>query len=365
MKEKLKCKICGLLFEKIRSISNHVCKKHKIILRDYYDKFFKVNKNEGLCKICRKPTTFYSLRFGYATYCCPKCGYGDEEAKKERNSLIKISHNKPESIEKNRNITLNLWKNEKFRQNAMDKNVEAKKKMVKTKKNKMKEDDHYLDNIRESNKNPEKRLKSSKSMKKRWKDLEYRSLVIKNIKLALNKPEVRENRCNKIKEGWAPRPGGPREKTSLRMKKKWKDEKYRKEMIEILKEYNNRPEVKERMSEQLKNGQAVQMNKHIKNPSRPQKLLFDIVKTIFSTAIINYPLARGLGESDYSLDIAIPQIKLVIEYDGSYWHKDKKRDNQRQTDIENLGWEVIRYIDVVPTKDQIIKDMNKFLFLNN
>jgi hypothetical protein len=147
MKEKLKCKICGLLFEKIRSISNHVCKKHKIILRDYYDKFFKVNKNEGLCKICRKPTTFYSLRFGYATYCCPKCGYSDEEAKKERNSLIKISHNKPESIEKNRNITLNLWKNEKFRQNAMDKNVETKKKMVKTKKNKMKEDDHYLYNL--------------------------------------------------------------------------------------------------------------------------------------------------------------------------------------------------------------------------
>ena len=38
---------------------------------------------------------------------------------------------------------------------------------------------------------------------------------------------------------------------------------------------------------------------------------------------------------NYSLDIAIPDKRIVIEYDGSYWHQDKDYDNKRKKYLEN------------------------------
>lgn len=117
-------------------------------------------------------------------------------------------------------------------------------------------------------------------------------------------------------------------------------------------------EFKEKRRLYMLNGGASYVGSFVKNPSIPQIKLFEIVKDIFSTAILNY----SLKEINRVLDIAIPQLKICIEYDGTYWHQDKKDDNYRQTQIENLGWQFIRYVDKIPTKEQIIKDMNRFLF---
>lgn len=77
--------------------------------------------------------------------------------------------------------------------------------------------------------------------------------------------------------------------------------------------------------------------------SAPQKELFKMVKKKYPTAVMEYPIL------DYCLDIAIPEMKLCYEYDGSYWHdieKDKKRDKV----LKKIGWKVIRFIDELPKK---------------
>jgi SPP1 gp7 family putative phage head morphogenesis protein len=53
--------------------------------------------------------------------------------------------------------------------------------------------------------------------------------------------------------------------------------------------------------------------------------------------VSQYPILR------YDVDFAIPSLKIVIECDGEYFHKDKKKDLIRQKRIENEGWFVLRY----------------------
>jgi len=41
--------------------------------------------------------------------------------------------------------------------------------------------------------------------------------------------------------------------------------------------------------------------------------------------------------------IAIPELKIAIEYDEPHWHQDKEKDRKRQTEIEKVGWKFLRY----------------------
>jgi very-short-patch-repair endonuclease len=80
------------------------------------------------------------------------------------------------------------------------------------------------------------------------------------------------------------------------------------------------------------------------------------------SAILNYPCYQ----LNFSLDIAIPDLMICFESDGSYWHKDQEKDLIRQKQIEGLGWKVIRYFPVdtiqqVPSIDQIKKDIENII----
>jgi len=80
------------------------------------------------------------------------------------------------------------------------------------------------------------------------------------------------------------------------------------------------------------------------NISKGQLLLFEKVKEMFPSAVLEFPIdAPG---KKYYLDIAVPELKLDFEYDGFYWHsfpdaieRDKKRDEY----LKSLGWKVFRY----------------------
>ena len=101
------------------------------------------------------------------------------------------------------------------------------------------------------------------------------------------------------------------------------------------------------------NGGAAHCNSFITNPSKPQVELFKLYQETLPYPIMNYPCNR------YSIDIAVPALNLAIEYDGSYWHQDKKYDKHRQEQIENDGWIFLRYIDIVPNREQLIKDIKE------
>lgn len=117
--------------------------------------------------------------------------------------------------------------------------------------------------------------------------------------------------------------------------------------------------IKEKLREKMLNGMASYMNSFIKNPSRPQVELYNRVKELYPNVILNYPCLN------YSLDIAIPELRICIESDGSWWHQDKEKDLKRQKNIEKEGWKIIRYlidnIKQVPSKIQIENDLKNII----
>jgi len=108
-----------------------------------------------------------------------------------------------------------------------------------------------------------------------------------------------------------------------------------------------------RMTKRMLNGQAAYMCSFIKNPSKPQVELFDLVKRIYPQAILNYPSLNR------SIDIAIPNKWIAIEYDCWYWHQDKQADEIRQKELEGIGWRFLRYKDYMPDIDKLKMDLRQ------
>lgn len=112
---------------------------------------------------------------------------------------------------------------------------------------------------------------------------------------------------------------------------------------------------KEKNRIRMLNGGAAYLNKFIKNPSKPQVKLYELVLSIYPSAILNFPEDR----LNKSIDIAIPELMIAVEYDGSYWHQDKDYDIKRQTELEKLGWKFIRFCDYIPKKEELEKAINE------
>jgi very-short-patch-repair endonuclease len=53
--------------------------------------------------------------------------------------------------------------------------------------------------------------------------------------------------------------------------------------------------------------------------------------------VFQYPVLR------YDVDFAIPGLMIAIECDGAYWHRDEKKDLERQKRIAAEGWTVLRF----------------------
>jgi len=104
--------------------------------------------------------------------------------------------------------------------------------------------------------------------------------------------------------------------------------------------------------QKMLNGQAAYMLSFNRNPSKPQVKLFNLIKERYPSAIINYQVLN------FSIDIAIPNLRIAIEYDESYWHQDQEKDNKRQKEIEDQGWTFLRYRDYVPSKEELERDIN-------
>lgn len=101
--------------------------------------------------------------------------------------------------------------------------------------------------------------------------------------------------------------------------------------------------------------------------SRPQRELCSILKKIYGdeNAIINYPLFN------MTLDclVKVDDIYIDVEYDGKYWHKNRKeQDNRRNYYLTRRGYKVLRILanerDMLPEEQQI-KDAIDYLVKGN
>jgi len=98
-------------------------------------------------------------------------------------------------------------------------------------------------------------------------------------------------------------------------------------------------------------------------PSKPQLKLFDVVKEVIPEARLEF--CQNLKYDDeryyYSLDIAIYELKLNIEYDCAWTHPDPSKDAFRDKVLASFGWKTIRYFERIPTKEELEEDINKVL----
>ena len=52
---------------------------------------------------------------------------------------------------------------------------------------------------------------------------------------------------------------------------------------------------------------------------------------------------QGVRVGRWSVDVLIPKQKVVVEYDGTYWHQDREQHDTRKTlDLLKLGYRVVR-----------------------
>lgn len=138
-------------------------------------------------------------------------------------------------------------------------------------------------------------------------------------------------------------------------------DRYRKLRSEIsIKAHKENPELSIKKRNYMLNGGALKARKGIKNPSKPQLKLFNMVNDLFPNSIINYDVIGTYNDKkfQFEVDIVIKNRKIIIEYDEPYWHKDKKYDRDRQEKIESVGWKFLRY-EKIPTIDKLKLDISR------
>lgn len=114
---------------------------------------------------------------------------------------------------------------------------------------------------------------------------------------------------------------------------------------------------KKQSSDRLK---AINPRIFSKKISKGQQLLFELIKDKFPTAVLEY---KVVIERNYFLDIAVPELKLNFEYDGTYWHSSdeaKKRDLERDEKLNQLGWKIFRFKLDCPTIDKLKELIKKY-----
>jgi very-short-patch-repair endonuclease len=78
-----------------------------------------------------------------------------------------------------------------------------------------------------------------------------------------------------------------------------------------------------------------------KDANAPEKIAWNTLRQLRRQ---DYPVRRQHPIGPYIVDFAIVKARLVIEIDGGIHDLDvvKERDEQRQKEIEDMGWDVLR-----------------------
>lgn len=102
--------------------------------------------------------------------------------------------------------------------------------------------------------------------------------------------------------------------------------------------------------------------------SFPARVLYYYFRQYFNDCKIEYKISNK-----YILDIFIPYYRIVIEYDGWYYHSNqqiKKRETEKDDFLKSLGLEIIRikeekeYLDKIMYENNIIKYYPKPYYRN-
>jgi len=323
----IKCEICGKEFKSIR-FGQHLRQTHQIEAKNYYDKYIKED-SEGIClnESCSNLTRFISIGRGYQRYCGNVCASTGKSCSQETRKKMREKHRTPyEKIRKS-------IENDRFELLTSKEEYENKH----PKKLKVRCPEGHEFPMRWDGPKTGCRCQECANKIRGEKSRIPFEEVVKEI----------ENRGFKLLSS---------ENEYKNLSSKLKFECPNKHEFEILWSsfhYGSGCTIcfNERKIQRMKNGGAAHARSFIQNPSKSQVELFNLVKEDHPESILEYPCLN------YSIDIVIPNLKIAIEYDGSYWHQDQEKDDKRQREIEDQGWTFLRYRDYVPSKEELRKDI--------
>lgn len=91
----IECKICNRKFTTWNGVGCHVVKTHKVSKEKYYLEY--LNKEQGFCKTCGKPTKLLNIAVGFRKFCCVSCSRLNEEtqAKFKETNIIRYGDENP------------------------------------------------------------------------------------------------------------------------------------------------------------------------------------------------------------------------------------------------------------------------------
>ena len=95
--------------------------------------------------------------------------------------------------------------------------------------------------------------------------------------------------------------------------------------------------------------------------SKQQIEIKNMISQLFpdSQIILNHPL------SSLFLDVALitKDIKIDIEYDSNYWHKDRNKDRKRDEYVKSQGYKILRIKSghLIPSEKELKEKLNELL----
>ena len=330
------CKICNKKFNSHIPSAFHLTKMHNMSIKDYYDKFYK-KENEGICPVCGKSTKFIRFVEGYRVFCSSKCAanYLETIEKRKATNFKKIGVCFPLQNESIKNKTKNTIL-EKYGVENPSQIQDVKDKKIKTTL------EHYgvinpfnIDRVKEHCR--EKAKIKGKHKKFYFKKYSYLYKTGKIIDFNNGLITIQCNNCNNIST-----------------------------MDQHL------------FFVRLKRGHnpCLNCNKLTHPISHKEEELYSIIKEQYH-GIIKRNNRKIIPPQE--LDFYLPDINLAIEFNGTYWHADKRfykaddmlvhgsaqyiwsRDENKQIECHKRGIKLISITeyDYDTNRENIIKTLIK------
>lgn len=318
----MNCEICNKELKDIKGLSVHLVKNHKYTINDkklYYDKYFK-KQDEGVCPFCKNESRFIDLTRGYHKICGSKECLGKTRATGTYEFLMyKYYLSKDDAIKLQNERALN--RGEKIKE-TMDNRIKENPNFHKEKSHQTKE--YWLKRGLSENDAIEKVSVVMKNIhNKTWEKRRNNPELYKNINTTQidywkNKGFNENEAKNKISE---------RQKTFSLEK-----------CIEKYGEIEGRQKWLDRQEKWIKNYKKNNFSKI------SQKLFWEIYEKIekrndiYFATLKNGLLDNSGKNNEYGLrlndgfvlpDFFIKNEKKIIEFDGTYYHRDNPENIKR------------------------------------
>lgn len=269
----MKCILCNKEFNSYQGLSKHIKSIHHIKTKDYYDKYCK-KEDEGYCTTCGIQTTFLSLANGYQKHCSCKCAQRDPLC-----NIFMTNNPQKNPVTKEKTKQTNLEKYGMVAPNSFN-SIKFKENMIKIYGV---ENPYQLSNVQE------KARKNSHTNEANFKRNESTLNRIDNIEKLLNATHVQKLLKKTRSSGW-----------------------YQSGIVDIIK-YDNYNFVK---NSDIQKVIDYDNNMYCTCSINEKKIVSSIKDTYSGKIITN---SRKII-SPLELDIYLPELKLAVEYNGTYFH---------------------------------------------